>query len=178
MAFPPSAARSRLARAGNTAKSRVGAGVIFPYVSVAELDELDALMRHLNTDVLKLAPGAAPTINTPEWAAWSNRVAKLIEWKWEWTSYFIAWSFWRDDHYGEFARLGDEVRQEYDNWVASYNERLRSFKQDWGESSTGAQAKEPAGQKAAGEIGGIADLVKLGLLAYFGVLIFKEVRKR
>lgn len=168
----------RLVRAKRAARTRVGAGVIWPYVSVAEIDELDALMRQLNTDVVKLEQGAAPAMNTQAWADWSNRVARLHEWKWEWTSYMLAWVFWRDDHYGEWSRIGDAVRQEFDNWVASYNERLRSFKQDWGDDSTEAETKEPAGQKAAGEIGDIADVVKVGLAAYFGLLIFKEFRRK
>ena len=35
----------------------------------------------------------------------------------------------------------------------------------------------PAGKKAAGDIGGVTDIIKVGLIAYFGLLLFKEVRK-
>lgn len=176
MNLPPSAIRRRR-RARPVARSAFGQ-IIAPYVSVAEIDDLDAKMRHLNTDVVSLSAGEAPSILMGEaWSAWWKRSREIGDFQWSWASFYTAWGQWRDDHYGEWSRTGDDVRQEFDNTIAGFNERLRDFKARFGAEATTVTTTTPAGKAAAKTLGDIADVLKLAIVAIVGFFVLREVRK-
>jgi len=177
MRLPVSASRRRRARPPAT-RSAFGQ-IIAPYVSVAELDDLDQKMRHLNTDVLGLSAGEAPSIlqGADEWTTWWQRSRDIADWQWSWSSFYTAWGQWRDDHYGEWSRTGDSVRQEFDNTIAGFNERLRDFKQRFGAETTTVTTTTPAGKAASKTLDDIGAIIKLAIVAMLGFFVLREVRK-
>lgn len=170
---PTRAARRRAHR-------RVAFGqVVWPHVSVEELDDLDAKMRHLNTDIVALSAGLMPPITDGDaWAVWWTRSREIASFQWDWSPFYIGWAEWRDDHYGEISRTGDGVRQEFDNLIAGYNERLRDFKQRFGEDATTVTPTTPAGKAAAKSWGDITSVLKLAIVGAIAYVVVKEVRNR
>jgi hypothetical protein len=154
-------------------------GVIWPYVSVSEIEKLDAKIIHLHTDIMALSIKAPPDGSTPEvWTEHLMAQRRLAAFHIEWTAYRSAWDVWKRDHYGEIARTGDGTRQEFDDLRSSYNEWLRRFKATWGGQTEVKPAESEAGKESPVEKGLDAlTWISIAVVAGVGFYAYKQTKE-
>ena len=169
MALPPTAARLRTIRE-QAAASRVG--FVVRFVRLDDIEDLDAKIRQLSSEwelqFVAIEPGS------PAYPAWQKWRIDFVPWR-------AVWSGWKASHVSLWERSGDTEVAEFRDFEAGYNELRRRFVEDL-QAMTGTD-EQPTGSKGTttvvsdtlGDIGGV---IKLGLFAYFAVLVFKEVQRR
>ena len=153
-------------------------GVIWPYVSVAEIEKLDAKIINLHTDIMALrVPPPENVQDVEEIQVWVVRDRALAQFKREWTAYRGVWNAWKRDHYGEIARTGDGVRQSFDDVRSGYNEYLRRYKAEWQGETEAKPAESDAGKESPIEKGlSTLHLLSLAVIAGVGVYAYKQVK--
>ena len=156
--------------------------LIWPHVSVADLDALDAKQLELDSDIrrrqLEIEAGPPVPDNMGDMPAWIAKLqldkARIASYRAEWIGWKVAWAGWKDAHYGEIARTGETVKVEYDAFVSSFNEFRRRLIEEFG-GETNVKREVPAGERAALDVGGIGDAVLLLGLAGIGAFFLYKV---
>jgi len=142
-------------------------------VDSKEIQDLDAQIQQLNTDVNSASPG------------FDSHNGELMNRMLEWQAFMSRWTTWRIAHTSFLEQtavplLGNpEVGPEFEAFVSEYNERLRQWKA--GGLPTGAD-KSHAGQtildRAVDTVGTVGTVAAIGALAWIGFTIYQSTKGR
>lgn len=147
------------------------------YVSLEQIEYLDARVEHLNTDVVDYdLPDAPNPLTEPEaYNAWDARRVWLTSFRWDWTTFYTSWNQWAmDASSSPIRRIGSENLAEYDNFRSRYNELRRQWRAELGTGATQAseaqpEAGKPAGSKGKGAVSEAMSTIQLASLAVVAV---------
>ena len=142
-------------------------------VTVADMEQLDAKIRNLNTDVFAAELPPPPSGDLEATSAHIDRVVWLMGFRWSWTSFRVRWNAWVDSH-GTFEWLEDSP-QEFGEFQRQYNEFLRQFREGLGNKATSAtKAKPEEKEPDAADVAGAVKFASLAVVALVGAYLVSK----